>query len=95
MNHDRIVLAAANIKSRRLALTWLEEYGLQLTGNGEAAVVHVSLYFARSCPGHEEAAQVIAAYATLNLPKAVRDAIECCRNEIAMATDAIRKEIET
>ncbi len=92
MNAMRIIEAARSIDEREKALSWLTEYGVQLTGRGDVDVT-LRLGFAGSCTGATEAASIIAEYARLNIQAAVQNAIECCRNDINIHTDAIRTEI--
>jgi hypothetical protein len=92
MNALRVIEAARSIDEREKALKWLTEFGVQLTGRGDVDV-SVRLDFAGSCPGAKEAQSVIASYARLNIQTAVQNAIDCCRNDIAIHTDAIREEI--
>lgn len=96
MDEYRITTAASTITKRKAALAWLEQYGVQLTGKGDCnyAAVNVHLNFASACAGSKEAAEVLSAYSRVHLPEIVKDAIACCRNDIAMSVDAIRKEIE-
>jgi hypothetical protein len=95
MNPARIISSARTIEERTAALNWLEQYGSQLDGKtpNEADVV-VTLKFAASCTGSKEAASILSSYARLSLPDVIKRAIECCNNDIAMATSAIREELE-
>lgn len=94
MNVNRIRQAADHIEKRKAALAWLEEYGVKLTGRDPDALVKVELLTASRCEGAKEAADVMEAYARLNLPEVVKNAIECCRNDIEIETNAIRAELE-
>lgn len=96
MNEIRVIGAAHTITERKAALSWLQEYGVKLTGKKDAdeATVLVRLALASACPGAKEAAEVISAYARANLPKIVQDAISCCKNDIEMAVAAIREETD-
>jgi len=95
MNEARISAAAGQIAKRRTALLWLEQYGVNLTGrsDSDSASVSVHLNYASACPGAKEAAEVLSSYGRVHLPEIVKSAIECCRNDIAMAIDAIREEV--
>lgn len=92
MNVYRIQDACKIITTRQAALDWLEEYGVGLTGDG-ATEVSVRLIAARGCHGAPEAADVLSAYGRFCLPDMLKAATECCRNDIAMAVDAIRCEV--
>lgn len=95
MNAALISEKAALIAGRQAAIKWLEEYGKGLTEGGDAATVTVHLNYASACPGSKEAAKVLSAYGRFSLPEIARAATECCRNDIAMLIDAIRKELAT
>lgn len=94
MNEARISGACRIITNRRAALKWLQEYGEGLTDD-KSATVRVVLHFAGSCPGSEEAAEVLGAYGRFSLPEIRKAATECCRNDIAMAVQSIREELGT
>lgn len=93
MNTARITSAALTIDENTRALSWLREYGHQLTGRSDAASVSVRVVFAGSCPGAKDAEKVLTAFATLDLPATVQTAIRNCENTIVMCRDAIREEV--
>jgi CYTH domain-containing protein len=95
MDTARIKRAAQQIEERQAALGWLLQYGGRLDGKDDAAKVEVRLSHASACPGAKEAEAVLSAYTRLQLSVAVKHATECCRNDITMAIDAIRHEIDS
>lgn len=94
MNEARISEACRVITKRRAALKWLGEYGGGLTDD-KSAVVKIVLNFAASCPGAEEAAEVLSAYGKFSLPEIRQKATECCRNDIDIAIGTIQRELES
>ena len=93
MNTVRIIQAAQDIERHQKALSWLREYGSELTGrNRDEGSVTVTLAFASGCPGAKEAQEVLSAYARLSLPDLVQTAIKSCENTIEMCANAIREE---
>jgi len=95
MNEYRIAESAKQIARRRAALAWLKQYGADLgSGDRDLASVTVHLNFASACPGAKEATEVLSAYGRFSLPEMVKAATQCCQNEIAMAVDAIREELD-
>lgn len=94
MNEFRISEACRLITKRRSALKWLREYGEGLTED-KSAVVKIVLNFAGSCPGAEEAAEILSAYGRFSLPEIRKAAVECCQNDIVLSIDAIREELDT
>lgn len=94
MNTARISQAARDIERHELALKWLRENGVQLSGrNKDEASISVHLAFASALPGAKEASEVLSAYARLSLPDLVQTAIRSCENTIEIARDAIREEV--
>lgn len=96
MRSSRVIELARRIDKNEMALKWLEEYGVQLTGKSEndEARFDVRVMFAGSCYGAEEAKESLAAYARASLPELVQKAIQGCRNTIATDKEAARKELE-
>lgn len=95
MDELRVLQAAKVITERKAALAWLEQYGVQLTGRDKDQVgFTLHIYFAGSCAGAKEAMDVMTSYARFSLPEIVRAATECCRNDIDIAKNSIRGEIE-
>lgn len=93
MNENRISQAASTISKRKIALKWLEEYGINIDGRNNAVKLTINIINASGCIGAKEAEDVLISYATLNLPDVVQSAISCCKNDIAMAIVTIREEI--
>jgi hypothetical protein len=87
---QRIRTAVATIERQSVALSWLEAYGVQLTGKDDGTVsVNVDAGFAASCKGFTEAMSVMAAYMRLSTPEIVETAIRSVRNDIEIARDQI------
>lgn len=78
----KIISAAKKIDERQKALKWFEEYGHRLTKDGSDSDVSVRIFHAGSCPGADEATDILSAYAKLSVPDLVKTAVECCRNDI-------------
>lgn len=93
MNTARISSSVQTITEHQAALSWLLEYGGELTGRSDAASVKVMLSFAGGIAGARGAERVLSACATLSLPELVSAAIRNCENTIALCTDAIREEV--
>lgn len=96
MNISKMRKALYHIEEREAALSWLEDYGVQLTGNDEAqATVTINLVFAGSAPGALQAKELMASYARLELPQIVKSAIACCRNDIEIFRSQVLEELGT
>lgn len=95
MDAEKVARQAKKIDSRRKALAWLDERGSKMTGHDDDYETSFSmkLMFAASCPGASEATEMMQAYARAHLPAIVKSAIECCRNDIAIAREAIETEL--
>lgn len=95
MRSSRVIELARRIEENEMALSWLEQYGIQLTGHSEKgeAVFSISLTFAGSCYGAEEAKDSLCGYARASLPDIVQMAIRGCKNTIAIDKDEIKKEL--
>lgn len=96
MNTQRVRGALASIDEHQLALKWLTEYGVKLTGKSDVdeADFNITFAFAGSCEGAREAARIIEAYARISLPELVATAIRSCNNTITIDRDSIRQELE-
>jgi hypothetical protein len=93
MDFPRIKAAMNTIEASTRALSWLEEYGVQLTGRDHNALVRIDLYLAGSCDGSKEALSLMNSYGCLAVPSLVESAIASARNDIEMAEDTIKREM--
>lgn len=93
MNTARIKSAADEIERNKRALSWLRDYGHNLTGHDDAATVVVKPAFAASCLGASDAGEILSVFARLRLPEIVQDAIKNCENTIEISANAIRDEL--
>lgn len=93
MNFDRMEAALRSIRANSEALEWLEEYGAQITGEEPDTYFEFNFRFAHGKPGASAAARFIEKYARRALPMLVQQAVENCRNTIAMDRAAISEEM--
>lgn len=94
MSETPMQLAARTIAERTVALNWLKRYGVDLTGRcPDAAGAKVWLNYGSAMPGAKEAEALLTAYARFELPSIVQSAIRCCENDIRMAQETIREEL--
>jgi len=95
MRSSRVIELARRIDKNEMALKWLEEYGIKMSGHSEndEAVFSIKLTFAGSCYGAEEAKDSLCGYARASLPDIVQMAIRGCKNTIAIDKDEIKKEL--
>ncbi len=95
MNHQRITAASADIAKYTKALAWLQGYGVNITSQKTDEIgVSVHPNYASSCGGSKEAAEVMSAYARINMPEIIKHSIECCKNTIEISKAAIREELD-
>ncbi|MDR6818460.1 hypothetical protein J2X76_003637 [Neorhizobium sp. 2083] len=96
MNTNKIKKALETIELRTSALEWLTLYGKQITGKVDAVEAAISIrpYIGDECNGARNAVQLLQSYSLINLPAIVEQSISCCRNDIEIARDIIRREIE-
>jgi hypothetical protein len=97
VNTSKIRKATETIDSRTRALHWLNTHGLTITGKPDAVEAHIKItpYVGDEGDGEKEAVDLMQAYSLINLPQAIQNAIACCRNDIEIAREVIRQELET
>lgn len=94
MDMKKIRRSLDQIEKMEAALSWLQQYGVQLTGRDDSqAYVTVHLNFAGSCPGRAEAAATMASYFELEIPNIVETSIRNCENTIEIHKAAINSEL--
>lgn len=95
MNTARIRAAADTIDKQSRALEWLINHGHKITGKDDAtAYVRIDLLVAEGCDGAKEATKTLEAYSRLSLPSIIEESIRSCRNDIEIARNAIKQELE-
>lgn len=96
MNTSKIRKALEIIDRQTDALKWLTVYGKQITGKIDAveAVVTIHPYLGGDQDGVRHAAQLLQSYSLINLPAIVDQSINCCRNDIEIARETIRRELD-
>ena len=94
MNLMRIKHATAEIDRLTLALEWLTEHGVKISHETDEKV-SFRPNFAGSCNGSKEAAEVLNAMMTNDLPRLIPMAIENVENTFRIHYDTIRNEAKS